>query len=99
MRASAWKNGGNTYGISVGKPNREAYFEQHWQSIEVVIDDGSHTFKLTPSFWNDCPHFGDSGASIIRDWLQTNYSLPWPKGKPPQMQLLPLGEGRFELTR
>lgn len=98
MKASAWKGGGNTYGVRVGIPNREKYFKPHWKTIEVLIDGKSHTFKLTPGFWKNCPEFRDSGSTVIRDWLEENHSLSWPKGKPPQIELLPLLTGRFRLV-
>ena len=97
MQASAWNDGGNTYGIRVGLPNRDRYFDPEWSEIEVELDGRFHTFKLTPSFWRRCPEFRDSGEPIIREWLRRHRSLDWPRGRPPKMELVPLGNGRFRL--
>jgi len=97
MRASAWNDGKNTYGIRVGLPNRNRYFSSDWDEIEVELDGRFYTFKLTPSFWRKCPEFRDSGEPIIRDWLMRHRSLDWPRGRPPKMELVPLGGSRFRL--
>ena len=99
MQASAWKGGGGyTYGIRVGSANRDSFFDKSWTEIEVEIDGQAHRFTLTPGFWNKCPEFRDSGASVIRDWLRQNHTLDWLKGKPPQVELIPLGGNRFRLV-
>jgi hypothetical protein len=90
MQASAWNDGKNTYGIRVGKPNREKYFDPEWKKIEIEIDGHFHTFDLTPSFWRNCPEFRDSGEPVIREWLQRNHSLEWPRYQPPKVELVPL---------
>ena len=97
MRASAWNDGKSTYGIRVGKPNRDKYFNSDWETIEVELDGRFHTFNLTPSFWRDCPEFRDRGRPIIREWLRRHHSLRWPRGQPPRFELVPLGGGRFRL--
>jgi hypothetical protein len=97
MRASAWNDGKTTYGISVGKPNRKKYFNPDWKVIKVEIEGHFHTFDLTPGFWKDCPEFRDRGKPVIREWLQRHRSLKWPRGQPPKVELVPLGNGEFRL--
>src|SRR2546422_1595459 len=97
MQASAWHDGGSTYGIRVGTPNRQKFFDPSWTEIEVEIDGQSHRFALTASFWNHCPEFRDRGTPIIRDWLHCHKSLTWPRGNPPKVELIPLGNQRFRL--
>jgi hypothetical protein len=105
MRATAWKGGSTAYpvyGIRVGLANRERYFpkpdrDEHEIEIVVEVDDQPHTFALTPGFWNKCPEFRDRGSTVIRQWLQRHHRLDWPKGEPPEVQLVPLGGRRFRL--
>lgn len=97
MRATAWSNGGGTYGIRVGFPNRDKFFQRSWDDIEVEIDGKAHRFVLTSGFWNRCPEFRDSGAPVIREWLRRQGGLEWPKRHPPRVELLPLGDNRFRL--
>ena len=100
MEATAWRNNSlttATYGIRVGSPNRDRYFTNRFNSIEVEIDDQVHTFKLTASFWKKCPEFRDSGSTTIRDWIYLYYTLDWPTGQPPRFELHALGNNRFRL--
>lgn len=98
MEAKAWSSGSGTYGIRVGIPNRDRYFDRAWKQIDVEINGRFCKFMLTPGFWNKCPEFRDSGSTVIRDWLQQNNLLPWPIGHPPQLQLVPLEGPRFSLV-
>jgi hypothetical protein len=98
MQASAWNDGGSTYGIRVGIANRDAHFDRTWTEIEVEVDGQFRRFALTPGFWNKCPEFRDSGGTVIRDWLRQHHTLDWPAREPPRFQLLPLGGNRFRLV-
>jgi hypothetical protein len=98
MEVRAWSSGGGTYGIRVGIPNRNKYFDPAWTRIEVLIDGHSYEFALTPGFWNKCPEFRDSGCTVIREWLQQHHTLEWPKRSPPRFQLLPLSSASFRLV-
>jgi hypothetical protein len=97
MNASAWNGGASAYGIRVGIPNRDQYFDQSWDEIEVEIEGEVHRFALTAGFWKNCPEFRDRGRSIIRDWLRRHHTIDWARGEPPQVQLTPLGGNRFRL--
>jgi hypothetical protein len=98
MRARAWSNGGNNYGIQVGVPNRDACFDPTWTEIEVEIDGWFYRFALTSGFWNQCPEFRDCGSPVIREWLRLHHTLDWSSGNPPQFELVPLGGNRFRLV-
>ena len=98
MQATAWNDGKSTYGIRVGFPNRAAFFDSGWIEIEVEIDGEMHRFGLTSGFWRGCPEFRDRGGPRIREWLRRNGLLGWPKGRPPRVQLIPLGGNRFRLA-
>jgi hypothetical protein len=99
MRVSAWYNGKSTYGIYVGKWNRDKYFHSDIKEIEVMIDRHFYSFKLTSSFWNNCPEFRDRNEPVIREWLKHHCSLNWRHGQPPKMELVQIGKGRrFSIT-
>jgi len=94
MRATAWNDGGTTYGISVGPANRDRYFQRGWSHIEVEMDGQVHSIPLTGGFWNKCPEFR---SPAVREWLRRHRALEWPDRKPPVVELVPLGENRFRL--
>jgi hypothetical protein len=96
MKVTVWNSGGTTYGFRVGKPNRDAFFQRAWTEIEVELDGQVHRFNLTRGFWNECAEFR---SPIIREWLVRNGLQRWPKGSPPSLELSPLGNAHFRLTR
>ncbi len=39
MRVSAWNNGGDAYGINVGRPNRDRYISRSWsRAVSVNVE-------------------------------------------------------------
>lgn len=96
MRAKVWRSAG-TFGVRVGAANRDAYFGRGWEEIEVEMEGVVHRFTLTPGFWHKCPEFRDSGGPVIRDWLTRRGLATWPRGRPPGLELEPLGGNRFRL--
>jgi len=98
MDGTAWSSGGQhpTFGIRVGFKNRDQYFQENWESIDVEMDGQVHEFRITAGFWNKCPEFRDSGG-LIRKWLTRHKTIRWPKGNPPSVTLLPIGSRRFRL--
>jgi hypothetical protein len=57
MQASAWSNGGVTYGIRVDFPNRERFCDQSWTGVEIEIDGKVHQFAIRGGFWRYCLRF------------------------------------------
>lgn len=94
MNVSAWSNGGGSYGLRIGKLNRDRYFDPSWRSVLVLIDGQEHEIGITSGFWRNCPEIR---SPVIRDWLDRRRLLPWPPGAPPRFHLRPLGGRRFEL--
>jgi len=97
MRVTAWNNGGSTFGIKIGKGNRDEFFSPDWKEIEVEMDGTVRRFFLRPGFWKDCPEFRDRGQPLIKEWLERHRELPWPKNHPPKAELTPQGQNRFRL--
>ncbi len=94
MKATGWKGG--TYGIRVGKENAMKYFDKTWSSIEVEIDGEFFSFNLSEKFWTTYPEFR---GAVIGKWFNKNGLAPWPYGKTPQVELVPLEQNRFRLLK
>lgn len=96
MRVSAWSGGNNTYGIRIGKPNRDAYFSRDWTEIVLHLDGREYRIPLTDGFWKQCPEIR---SPVIRDWfLKCGLLDEWPKGKPPTFEMVSLGRNNFCLV-
>jgi len=95
MRVVAWSNGGGTYGIRVREADRDRHFCRRWSNIEVEIGGRLLEFRLTDSFWCDCPEFR---GREIREWLAAGGFIPWAKRHPPAFELVPLEANRFCLV-
>ena len=107
MKVSAWF-GSNTYGVRVGRKNREQFFGNDWTKLEVELDGSFHSFRLTDGFWKKCPEFRDRRENpVIQEWLRQHKSInsvpgqkpPWIRHHPPRMFLVPLGGKQFRLVR
>jgi hypothetical protein len=94
MLVKAWRGG--SCGIRVGKSNANRYFSRDWKEIEVEIGGRFERFRLSATFWEKCPEFR---GAVIDEWLSRQGLLPWPKGKPPGFQLVPIRQNRFRLLR
>lgn len=100
MDATVWRGGGqsggvySTYGVRVGAANRDRYFSPSWNEVEIEINGSYHRLPITPGFWNKCPEIR---GSAIKEWLRGLNLLRWPKGSPPELDLLPLDGRRFRL--
>lgn len=97
MKVSTWFGSG-IYGIRVGAPNRDGYFDPTWTEVLVEMDGVVNSFTLTKGFWNKCPEFRDLGRPIIKEWLQKHKTLDWPKQQPPKMELIQLSGNKFRLV-
>jgi hypothetical protein len=97
MRVTGWKNSrkGGTLGLRVGKENASRFFDRKWRSVDVDFSGKVVTIDITDSFWAECPELRDPYIKVFL----SNFGLaPWPKGRPPRMQLLPCGGNRFRLS-
>ncbi|MDB5352684.1 MAG: hypothetical protein JWN86_3931 [Planctomycetota bacterium] len=95
MRATGWRNGKYGFGIRVGRENARRHFREDWRAIRVEIDGQDHEFPLRGTFWTTCPEF--RGVAIGR-WLRRLGMHAWEKGRPPVLELEPLGDRRFRAT-
>ena len=95
MQVSPWTNSCGCYGIRIGIPNRKDYFKKTWSKIIVEIGSEPHEFRLTSSFWNNCPSIR---GVVLKRWLASHSMLTWAKGSHPQISLVMLGGNRFRLS-
>jgi hypothetical protein len=93
MEAKGWKGG--LLGVRVGVENRQQYFNKDWTSVQIELDGQIGSFRLTSGFWRHCPEIR---GKEIQEWMLKRGLAPWPHGKPPQLELTPLGGSRFRLT-
>jgi hypothetical protein len=93
MKAKAWK--GAVYGIRVGRANARRFFAANTGWVEVEIDGHLYPFRLSGTFWTTCPEL--RGAPIGRS-LRAHGLAPWPLGRPPEVELTPLGNNTFRLV-
>ena len=101
MIVSAWKDQKPdsrrrpTYGIRIGKENRDRYFGEVQDMVAVELPTGRVLdVNVLKGFRNHCPELRDEG---FRDWFSTIGKLDWEKRKPPKFDLTPTGLARFRL--
>jgi hypothetical protein len=95
MIATAWKDSSNGFGIRVGKENAALFFPRDVRTIFVEIEGCLRVFRLSETFWTTCPEFR---GAMIGDWLKRHKLAPWPRGKPPRVELTNLGGSRYRLS-
>ena len=103
MIVSGWNNGspdnrtGVGYGIRMSRGDRDEYFDPEWSSVMIELEGmGETEVNVTPSFWRRCTELRKAD---IGKWLVERGLAPWPRGKPPRLELVPAGERRFNLRR
>ncbi len=100
---SGWSNGfsnnvtGSGYGIKIPKNYRDQYFNKNWESVDIEFDDRPWiTVNVSESFWRKCTELR---SSAIGKWMLDEGLAPWPKGKPPKLKLIVIGQRRFKLSK
>jgi len=105
MIATAWNNGqhhvsGAGYGLKLSPEDRDAYFSKHWKSIllELRYEDRGASVEVKvakTSFW------GERCRELINKeigrWLIAHQLAPWPKRKPPKIEIEHLGGRHFRV--
>ncbi len=93
MEVTGWKGG--TYGLRISRPHRDRYFKKGWKTVGIHLGRGNVlSLPLSDSFWKDCIELRTKDVGI---WMRNRGDVPWPKGKPPRYELIPLQNGEFEL--
>jgi len=98
---SGWNNGrrsktGGGYGVRIKYDDRDKYFKKNWSSIIIELEgEGEVEVNLSDKFWNKCPELRNKE---IGKWLINNKLAKWQKGKPPKIELEPIGNKKFRLS-
>lgn len=101
MRVSAWKSGkfgsrkGGTWGVRIGRKDAKRYFDKRWKTVILDLDGFLHSVRVSGTFWTTCPELRNAA---IGNWLTRHGLTPWPRRKPPKLELLPLASNRFKLS-
>lgn len=103
MTVTGWAGGspnvvsGGGYGIKLSLSDRDEHFRRSWQSVTILLDGGPEVqVAVSPSFWRRC---SELRSQEIGRWMLDRGLAPWPEGRPPKLQLTPLGGSRFGLCR
>lgn len=100
IRATAWSSGssGGTapiYGLRIAAADRDRLFSSKWLSVMITLPAGAVVdAPLTPSFWRRCTEIRHPA---IGRWLLMERLAPWPRGKPPKIELVQVAERRFRV--
>ena len=87
MKVTGWSNGGEVYGVRVSTVDRDAHFDRQWKSVTLRLDGRRVCVGITPSFWRCCTELR---SKEIGEYMLANGLAPWPKGKPPIFDLVPV---------
>jgi len=100
MGVVGWSNGSPTssgagYGIRIARIDRDKYFQREWLCVIVELGgEGWIRVNLSDSFWRSCIEL--RSAQIGR-WMINQGLAPWPRCRPPELELEPIGNRRFRL--
>lgn len=100
MLVSGWKSGKFVprqpvaLGLRIGPRNVEHFFDKAWGVVLVEIGGETIPVKLRKTFWTTCPELR---SPAIGAWMRKKGLVPWLKGRPPEMRLIPIGGNRFRL--
>lgn len=93
--ATAWH--GATYGLRISKNDRSSFVDRDVQIVQLFLPGVGDPIILNvrQTFWTTCPEVrsGEIGRYFERCGL-----LPWPKGRPPRINLRRLGPTSFEIV-
>ena len=101
MNVSGWTNSksnnrkAGTLGVRVGRANAEQYFDKRWPIVYIEMDSTVVPVKITAGFWSNCPELR---SAAIGDWMSGKGMVPWRKGDPPRLMLVPVVGNRFRLS-
>lgn len=103
MIVTAWNNGSHHesdagYGIKISVNDRDRFFNSRWKIVILELDGYHQPVKVNTnkkSFWG--PKCRELISKDIGIWLRQNGLAPWPKGKPPKLEMIHLEANRFQV--
>ena len=103
MEVTAWNNGspsetGVGYGLKVSITDRDNHFQRVWKTVSITLPNGVKTNVNIDkeSFWNGTCR--ELISKQIGEWLLESGNAPWHYGKPPKLELTPVGYRQFILN-
>jgi hypothetical protein len=105
MIVTAWNNGqhnnsGAGYGVKLSALDRDRIFDTSWRHIFLKLEGELREIEVNiakNSFW------GDTCRELIKkeigQWMIANNLAPWPRGKPPKLELEPVKDNHFILKK
>lgn len=105
MIVTAWNNGvhhssGAGYGLKVAIEDRDRYFQTEWEDVILLLEDYAYPVEVNvnkESFWG--PVCRELISKDIGIWLRQNGLAPWPKRRPPKLDMRLVGDRRFRVSR
>jgi len=103
MIVTAWNNGeyrqsGAGYGLKISVDDRDRFFDLKWETVILELDGYHQPIEVNvnkPSFWG--PKCRELILKDIGIWLRQRGLAPWPKGKPPKLEMAHLDANRFQV--
>ncbi len=105
MIVTAWNNGshhesGAGYGVRVRGLDRDRFVNREWGRLTLQLEGVPSPIAINinkPSFWGD--QCRELISREIGRWLISQGLAPWPQGRPPKLELIPLTDNCFYLKR
>lgn len=106
MIVTTWKGGSSLhdkpagYGFKVKIKDRDTYFDKDWKTVFLHLEGVVEPVKVIidkPSFWNNTCH--ELISKNIGKWLLDNFFAPWPSGRPPKFDLVPITNNHFKVLK
>jgi hypothetical protein len=105
MIVKAWNNGaysssGAGYGLKITVVDRDRYFHTDWEDVILELEEYPHLVEVNvkkESFWG--PVCRELISKDIGVWMRENGLAPWPKGRPPKLEMQPIGGRRFKISK
>lgn len=105
MIVTVWNNGahntsGAGYGLRILIEDRDSYFQTDWEHVILELEGDPQLLVVNvnkKSFWG--PVCRELISKDIGIWLRQNDLAPWPKRRPPKLDMQPTGDRRFKVSR
>jgi len=105
FNVTVWNNGtfsknGASYGLKISIADRDNYFKKSNKTAVLHLPGKTETISVNTgksSFWS--PICRELISKDIGQWLIANNLGKWPKGSPPKLTMISLGNDEFRLKK
>ena len=103
MIVTAWNNGsfhesGAGYGLKINGSDRDKTFDRKWDHVVLDLEKYPEPVIVNinkSSFWG--PTCRELIKKEIGAWLLANELAPWPKNKPPKLNMNHVSDNKFQV--